>query len=131
MTRRTGERFLVELEDVANASDSPAHVRLKLLLKSALRWLAFRCLSVGPAPAHRPLPPEVDDDMIIANPDTGLGELLEAIAGNLDAVAGKVCELDAGERFLLAQRLRRVEADLAALVQDLGRLEHEEPARSH
>ncbi len=43
------ERFLIELE--ALPDDIPVPVRLRRLLKVALRGFRFRCRSIGPVPA--------------------------------------------------------------------------------
>lgn len=38
------ERFVIELHDIGKPDDSPAVVRLRLLLKHALRVLGLRCV---------------------------------------------------------------------------------------
>jgi len=50
-------RFEIVLEDTATGEDSPAVVRLRLLLKRLLRQGAFRCVSGRQLEGDEPAPP--------------------------------------------------------------------------
>jgi hypothetical protein len=57
-------RFEIVLEDRAEADDSPAVVRLRLLLKRLLRQGSFRCLSGRQLADSESQPPAIPDNPV-------------------------------------------------------------------
>jgi hypothetical protein len=64
--------------------------------------------------------------------DTNLSNALDRLSRGLDRVAGRLCDLDDAGRAVALERLRRVGADLSAVVAELERgSTSAEPAASH
>jgi hypothetical protein len=64
--------------------------------------------------------------------DSQLSDTLDHLSRSLDRVAGRLCDLDDAGRALALERLRRVGADLSAVVSELERgSTPAEPAASH
>lgn len=112
------ETFTLTFRDAGASDRPPAVVRLRRLLKHALRALALRCVAATGDGGAGGRAGRESSDMRTAETDARLAAALDELAGLLDGIACAAVGLGEADRRRAVAMLRPVAAGLRAVAEE-------------